>query len=68
MKVLDKAIKIYWRSRGFNKIPNSGYQQMELDAFSEGWKAALEWVLKDLYTPLSPTAAKTIRKELNGTS
>jgi hypothetical protein len=36
------------------------------DKYEDGWRAALEWVLKDLYTPLSPTAAETIRGELNG--
>ena len=50
MRELDKAIKAYWYSRGFNKAPDTGgMYQMELDAFSEGYKAALEWALKSGY-------------------
>ena len=73
MKELDKAIKTYWYSRGFNKVPDTcGCYQMELDAFSEGFKVALEWVLgiNSIYSDCNRECfnLQDIRKELNATS
>ena len=49
LRELDKAIKAYWYSRGFNKAPDTGgCYQMELDAFSVGWKVALLWIENEL--------------------
>ena len=65
MKELDKAIKTYWYSRGFNKAPDTcGCYQMELDAFSEGYKAALEWAEEQVGNDYCK-GYKAIKEELN---
>ena len=76
MKGLEKAIKTYWYSRGFNKAPDTGgWYQMELDAFSEGWKAALHWEISNKVevklsphpdaTPFEIVLVTLIEEELN---
>ena len=72
MKELDKAIKTYWYSRGFNKAPDTcGCYQMELDAFSEGFKVALELVREKLKCDCPDCLDdfnQFIEEELNATS